>query len=1185
MRLKRVISAALAVSMAVSMMPATAVSAFAEETSTNTAVTATTVDENAPASGYCGAENQEESVQWKYDESTKVLTIFGNGPMADYEGIADTDVGTDNDLRPWKPYLNQITEVHIEEGVTAIGNSAFRGMKALKKANIPASIQHLGDYIFRADSELTEVEWAPNFMAHELQDNDTKGTNGETYIGTYVPTSMFDFCSKLGDGKELTKWLPSSFTGVGCAAFRGTKFTVDFDNWSNLKYIGARAFEQMPYLESFTLTDGIQIGLRGTDSNAFNGSGLKKLIVNTKEVPRSFANGCTELTDITLGSAVKKIQPFAFYSTAITTLDVPEGISNIGDSAFYACQNLNKLTFRGKVTLGEKVFTACGIKELDILDGAEVICAAGDPFRGSGNDPAVTTINAVELKGTLKSGKKNQTDRNLWHDIFSKNTEITTVNVCGPNLQYVRPSVFPSMETLNVTGGDAHFPAENTYAFSGNNTLKQVNIDVDTYTEDEYKDQDGNSAVVASFRNAQALETFAVRANNVKLGNRTFCECANLQKIDFTGCTEIHYMNGCLGSSTTGQPLNPNVCIYVNDESANPRATNNDSGLDKNVGIVFVVDGGIVDMNKTGFDSVTKAGCTAKWYEDANYQTETKDTTPVKGKTYYAKWTKNNYTVTFNNNGHDEKPADKSVEYGDSVTGLPELSDSTNEWVFDGWYMDENFTTKYDKQAITDNTTLYAKWHEYKSADLTVTVANSEYLVNEPVEVNVVAALGDDSSKVAKVVLEYDDDVTSVKLGDTTLDKKEFTSYDIYKLLQQVGSKDNAKLTVTYSKPGKHTFSVALVDKDGKNVCEAGTDITVVQALMDTTVTEDGEQKETYQANKPITVEMNVTADKETFKQNTLYLTYGDEVEKVELNGHKLTEKQYKISDLLDMMETSPVAAYALRSEADALSIPFEVTFKDAGSYDFEMLVKDAQDQLVCRSIVPIKVEAEKKPDDTKDNTDTKPATYTLSILGGTVKVNGKETAVDEHGDIAIAKDAKVEVTFDKGILSDAQTFDQWIIKPNSVLNAVDPKSETIIFTMPDEKVTIEAMTKDASIEDEPNILGTTAVVGTAAVGTAILAWQGYQLGTELYLKTALPAGTAIPTNRAELALLVWNHAGKPAPAAVLPADATDTQKAIAWAVENDLLKAAKDNGETYVDTDSVSRVEVIRVWNKAQEK
>lgn len=1176
MRLKRVISAALAVSMAVSMMPATAVSAFAEETSTNTAETTTvtgndSTESKAKTYGYCGAENHEEEVKWAFNKETGVLTISGTGRMADYK------YGNTEDTRPWAAFANVIKEVKIEEGVTGIGDNAFRNLTALTKTNIPASINYLGDYIFRADSELTDVEWAPNFIAPELRDNDT---TGGTYIGTYVPTSMFDFCSKLGDGKELTKWLPSSFTGVGCAAFRGTKFTVDFDNWSNLKYIGARAFEQMPYLESFTLTDGIQIGLRGTDSNAFIGSGLKKLIVNTEEVPRCFANGCTELTDITLGSAVKKIQPFAFCSTAITTLDVPEGISNIGDNAFYACQNLNKLTFRGKVTLGKNVFTACGIKELDILDGAEVICTGGDPFRKSGNDPAVTTINAVELKGTLKSGKEDQTDGSLWHDIFSKNTGITTVNVCGQNLQYVRPSVFPSMETLNVTGGDAHFPAENTYAFSGNTTLKHVDIDVDTYTEDEYKNQAGKPTVVASFRNAQALETFAVRANNVKLGDRTFCECTNLNKIDFTGCGEIRYMNGCLGSSTSGQPLNPNVCIYVNDESANPRATNNDSGLDKNVGIVFVVDGGIVDMNKTGFDSVTKAGCTAKWYEDAKCQTETEDTTPVKGKTYYAKWTKNKYTVTFNNNGHGEQPADKTVEYGASVTDLPELSDSANEWVFDGWYTESGMKYTDTDRKITANTTLYAKWHEYKSADLTVTVANSEYLVNEPVEVNVVAALGDDSSKVAKIILEYDDnDVTSVKLGDITLGKKEFTSLEIYQLLQQAGSKDNAKLTVTYSKPGKHTFSIALVDKDGKNVCEAGTDITVVQALMDTTVTEDGEQKETYQANKPITVEMNVTADKETFKQNTLYLTYGDEVEKVELNGHKLTEKQYKISDLLDMMETSPVAVYALRSEADALSIPFEVTFKDAGSYNFEMLVKDAQDQLVCQSVVPITVEAEKKPDDTK------PATYTLSILGGTVKVNGKETAVDEHGDIAIAKDAKVEVTFDKGILSDAQTFDQWIIKPNSVLNAVDPKSETITFTMPDEKVTIEAMTKDASIEDEPNILGTTAVVGTAAVGTAILAWQGYQLGTELYLKTALPAGTAIPTNRAELALLVWNHAGKPAPAAVLPADATDTQKAIAWAVENDLLKAAKDNGETYVDTDSVSRVEVIRVWNKAQEK
>lgn len=1046
MRLKRVISAALAVSMAVSMMPAAAVPAFAAGTSTNTAVTTTTVDENAPTSGDCGVEGHEKEVKWAFNKETGVLTISGTGRMADYK-YSNTE-----DTRPWAAFANVIKEVKIEEGVTGIGGNAFRNLTALTKTNIPASINYLGDYIFRADSELTDVEWAPNFTAPSLKDNDT---DGGTYIGTYVPTSMFDFCSKLGDGKELTKWLPSSFTGVGCAAFRGTKFTVDFDNWSNLKYIGARAFEQMPYLESFTLTDGIQIGLRGTDSNAFNGSGLKKLIVNTEEVPRCFANGCTKLTDITLGSAVKKIQPFAFQSTAITTLDVPEGISNIGDNAFYACQNLNKLTFRGKTTLGTTVFTACGIKELDILDGAEVICTGGDPFRKSGSDPAVTTINAVELKGALKSGKEDQTDGSLWYDIFSKNTGITTVNVCGQNLQYVRPSVFPSMETLNVTGGDAHFPAENTYAFSGNTTLKHVNIDVDTYTEDEYKDQDGNSAVVASFRNAQALETFAVRANNVKLGNRTFCECANLKKIDFTGCDEIHYMNGCLGSSTSGQPLNPNVCIYVNDESANPRATNNDSGLSKNVGIVFVVDGGIVDMNKTGFDSVTKAGCTAKWYEDAKCQTETKDSTPKKGETYYAKWEKNKYTVTLDNNGHGEQPAAiPPVEYGDSVPSLPELSDSANEWVFDGWYMDANFATKYDKQAITGNTTLYAKWHEYQNTALTAKVSKSDYLVNTPADVNVTVTPGDDFSKLMqdkdniKISLTYDDDVTSVMLNGNVLDKKEYTISDLMQLMGQ-----NRKLDVTYGKTGTHTFGIALKNGD-KIVSECSTDIVVAE-----------EAAELTPATKLYTL---------TVKNADVTIKNGDEEIKAEKN--------------------------------------------DKG----ELIAK-----------------------------------------------------VPEKADVTVTYTSQ----------SDAVAFDQWTITTDETLD-VDVKNNPLKFQMPDGGVTIEAMTKDASIEEEePNILGTTAVVGTAAAGTAILAWQGYQLGTELYLKTALPAGTAIPTNRAELALLVWNHAGKPAPAAVLPADATDTQKAIAWAVENDLLKAAKDNGETYVDTDSVSRVEVIRVWNKAQEK
>lgn len=917
MRLKRVISAALAVSMAVSMMPATAVSAFAEGTSTNTAVTTTTVNENAPTSGDCGAENQEESVQWKYDESTKVLTIFGNGPMADYEGIADTDVGTDNDLRPWKPYLNQITEVHIEEGVTAIGNSAFRGMKALKKANIPASIRDLGDYIFRHDEVLEEVIWAEGFEAAETTDVDS---NQNVYTGKYLPTSMFDYCYELGKGKELTEWLPKSFEGIGCAAVRGTQFTVDFDHWSNLKYIGAYAFSEMPNLESFTLTNNIQIGMRKNASNAFQGSGLKELIVNTEEVPKNFASGCTKLNTLVLGSGVEEVPDSAFAGSAITELDVPASVKKIENWAFIDCKALKKVTIHGETVLNTVPFAGCDIKEFVIENGAKVTCT-DNPFRSSGSYSAVTTLESVKIIGTLERSADNKnctTTEGLWKNMFSPSEQLKEVTVSDANLQYVKAETFPKMENLKVVGDDATFEA-------------------------------------------------------------SLAGCTNLKTVDLTGCKKIaSYAAGCFGDG-----MNDSTVIYVNDTNAIPGS---DTGISNSHGIVMVVKGGTVNTDKTGFDSVTKAGCTAKWYENADFTGEAV-TTPEIGKTYYAKW---------------------------EVTPV--------------------------------------------AATMDVTTSKSDYLVNTPVDVNIAIAPGT----------------------------------DMYKILN-----------------------------------------------------------------------------------GSVALTYGDEVEKVELNGKELTEKEYTVQELAQMMK--------LTSRSSDIKATLNVTYKKTGSYTFGIAVNDSNDETICNADAKVVV-GEKAADLT-------PATklYTLTVKNADVTIkNGDEeikAEKNDKGELIAKVPEKADVTVTYTSQSDAVAFDQWTITTDETLD-VDVKNNPLKFQMPAGGVTIEAMTKDASIEeDEPNILGTAAVIGTAAAGTAILAWQGYQLGTELYLKTALPAGTAIPTNRAELALLVWDHAGKPAPAAVLPADATDTQKAIAWAVENDLLKAAKDNGETYVDTDSVSRVEVIRVWNKAQEK
>ena len=335
--------------------------------------------------------------------------------------------------------------------------------------------------------------------------------------------------------------------------------------------------------------------------------------------------------------------------------------------------------------------------------------------------------------------------------------------------------------------------------------------------------------------------------------------------------------------------------------------------------------------------------------------------------------------------------------------------------------------------------------------------------------------------------------------------------------------------------------------------------------------------KSDYLVNTPVDVNIAIAPGTDMYKilNGSVALTYGDEVEKVELNGKELTEKEYTVQKLAQMMK--------LTSRSSNIKATLNVTYKKVGKFDFNVALKDANGAQICAAGTPVVV--------AEEAAELTPATelYTLTVKNADVTIkNGDEeikAEKNDKGELIAKVPEKADVTVTYTSQSDAVAFDQWTITTDETLD-VDVKNNPLKFQMPDGGVTIEAMTKDASIEeDEPNILGTAAVVGTAAAGTAILAWQGYQLGTELYLKTALPAGTAIPTNRAELALLVWNHAGKPAPAAVLPADATDTQKAIAWAVENDLLKAAKDNGETYVDTDSVSRVEVIRVWNKAQEK
>lgn len=219
------------------------------------------------------------------------------------------------------------------------------------------------------------------------------------------------------------------------------------------------------------------------------------------------------------------------------------------------------------------------------------------------------------------------------------------------------------------------------------------------------------------------------------------------------------------------------------------------------------------------------------------------------------------------------------------------------------------------------------------------------------------------------------------------------------------------------------------------------------------------------------------------------------------------------------------------------------------------------------------------KPDDTnKDN-----ERYDLTVKNAEVTVkdaDGKavEFTKAEDGTLTAKVPENAEVTVKYTAPTDAIVFDLWSINSDAKLD-VNVKENPLTFTMPDKAVTIEAMTRDATIEDDgPDILGTAAMIGVGVAGTAVLGYTGYMIGTELYLNTVLPAGAAIPQNTTELAKLLWTEAGKPAPAAVMAEDATDEQKALTWAVESQLISADKPADA------SVGRWEVIRGWNRVKE-
>lgn len=216
------------------------------------------------------------------------------------------------------------------------------------------------------------------------------------------------------------------------------------------------------------------------------------------------------------------------------------------------------------------------------------------------------------------------------------------------------------------------------------------------------------------------------------------------------------------------------------------------------------------------------------------------------------------------------------------------------------------------------------------------------------------------------------------------------------------------------------------------------------------------------------------------------------------------------------------------------------------------------------------------------------PDTYELNVSGAFVYVDGVDvTASAGDTSLKLEKDASVRLVADPDRMPSGMVFDRWTIL-NGALNADDAEKfetgrtlEEFAFTMPAEPLSIEAtprMQEEEGSDTASVILGVT--LGTAA--TALVAWQAYDLGMSLYQEHWLPADFVMPKTRAELALLLWNTAGRPAPAAQ-PAftDITDpdTARAAQWAVETGLMTTK--SADLFKPEKSVTRWKAIRSWKR----
>ena len=781
---------------------------------------------------------------------------------------------------------------------------------------------------------------------------------------------------------------------------------------------------------------------------------------------------------------------------------------------------------------------------------------------GSTYDPLCSNIHSVTIPQKVTSiGKrafydcKNLTTLVLGEDIktignyaFECCTSLTGVTI-PQSVTSIGYSAFEGCTALNplIINGPTLI---GNHAFTGCKSLTSLTLCPDIQTIGDY-----------AF-DVTSLKTVTLPKNLTSIGKYAFACCSELESITipekvktinpktFADCSKLEYIILPAGLTTFDDSLEncrPECVIYYKDYK-----TAADALRDNNVVLQNDILAGhnFLYLCKVTFDA-NGGDLTGKGGNLTNYLTD-------------------------NLTDHAEVPVYKTEKITDTkandlkATDLDAINAPTRTgYKFTGWYTEDGKRFYVKDTAITDDITLHAGWEFDPNAlvchPLTVTGGTVTVKYDGS---DVTSKLRSTDETTGKTTYDVPEGATvTVTLDKTLIPKgKVFDGWSTTGNLSLLTGQDYKAETITFTMNSDAKVSAKYRDAAADHtpataVCHpltvTGGIVTVKKGDKDVTdtltvTTDETTGKKTYSVPDGATV--TVTLDKTLIPEGMVFDGWSTTG-----NLSLLTGQDYKAETI----------TFTMNSDAKV-----SAKYRDAAA-DHTPATAVCHPLTVTGGIVTVK-----KGD--KDVTDT------LTVT--TDETTGKKT-------YSVPDGATVTVTLDKTLIPEGMVFDIWSTGKFSLPLGQDYKAESITFTMNtmSSDADIAAQYRDATIEDDgPNVLGTAAIIGTAAVGTAVLGYQAYSLGAEFAGKLmALPY---FPSNRSALAMMLWEDAGKPMPESELlypdvgqEAQDMDLQHAARWAMENELIPDLNDEGTApeemkFFPANPVSKLDVLNAWQKAQE-